>query len=516
VRYLLSTLAGSCLCIAAWSASCAAPLKQNKTTPTAKADPAVLAAPKPLKQNKTIPTAKADPTVLAALKPLPAEEAIYEHIDDSEISNHKEHSEHKKLQRHEKITEISEVELFNSILCEHIEHSEPKNKITTVKDHLHCKEPPHPFHDSRNGYWRIPDSDIFLKISGMLEATAVYDANGTQSTRDNNFLLANLIDIPTGSGRNLRVDGRETRFIVQSLMPVDGKDLHACIETDFIGAGGSSIETNGYALRMRHAYFEYNGFTLGQFWSCFVDTSAFFESTTCGPIALPQVRQARFSYTHKFDKNFLLFSIENAQSETVASASATGATTQNGFPDLVLGGALADDNYKIYLRGLLGKNYVLYNNRNYGRLSYGAALSGFLKILDDKLSFSVGYGGGVGRQFHDLQGGQSTYFDGAEVRNNKMFALSVAFRHVWHKNHNVRSSLAYNLCRVTNAKEFTEDASVAEGKKSKRYETVHFNVMCSPIEKVTLGLEYIYAQRKLENQQKGSLNRIMFMATFVF
>jgi hypothetical protein len=417
--------------------------------------------------------------------------------------------------------------------------SESVASSSTYKEHYGHKEHRHHHHESRTGYWQVPDTDLFLKISGMIEATAVYDVNGTQSVRDNNFLMANLIDVPTGKGTNIRVDGRETRFMVQSLMPVGEKDLHAYLETDFIGAGGNSIETNGYALRIRHAYFDYNGFMAGQYWSGFVDTSAFFESTTCGPVALPQMRQALFGYTHKFGSNcFLLCNVENAQSEAVIggrmvpAAGSTeiddehpgvytpyAATTQNGLPDFVLGIGAQDSNYKAYLRGMIGRNTVLCDGRNYSRVSYAVALSGFVKLWHDKLTYSIGCGEGSARHFHDFQGGQSTYFDGAKLHNNRIFAVSVAFQHTWEKKHNIRSSLAYCFGHITNAPAFLADERIA---KSKSYSAAHVNVMCSPLEKVTLGLEYIYATRNLDNApnaygaKKGNLSRLMFMARYVF
>ena len=87
-------------------------------------------------------------------------------------------------------------------------------------------------------------------------------------------------------------------------------DVTGFLEIDFAGSSqGNAVFSNSYSPRLRHAYIEYQGVTVGQTWSTMVNSSAFAETADLGGPLVGQamVRQSLF----RFSMDSWQFALEN-------------------------------------------------------------------------------------------------------------------------------------------------------------------------------------------------------------
>ena len=83
----------------------------------------------------------------------------------------------------------------------------------------------------------------------------------------------------------------------------------------------------------------------------------------------------------------------------------------------------------------------------------------------------------------------------------------VSYQHWWNKQW--RSNLTYGYATAKQP-EFVNPLL------NQQVQSVHANLIWSPISQTTLGMEYIFAERELINGQKGELQRIQFSARYSF
>lgn len=82
-----------------------------------------------------------------------------------------------------------------------------------------------------------------------------------------------------------------------------------------------------------------------------------------------------------------------------------------------------------------------------------------------------------------------------------------AYRHFWRDR--LRSSLVLSIAGESNP-------AGTPGNTNKSTRSMHVNLIWSPVAKADLGVEYIYADRETENDQKGHLNRLQASAKYAF
>ncbi len=88
------------------------------------------------------------------------------------------------------------------------------------------------------------------------------------------------------------------------------------------------------------------------------------------------------------------------------------------------------------------------------------------------------------------------------------FGGFLAYRHFWIDN--LRSNLVYSYGAADN------DLSIVADTVNKEFQSVHANLIWSPVPSVDLGIEYLYGYREIESGDEGELNRIQVSATYNF
>jgi hypothetical protein len=83
-----------------------------------------------------------------------------------------------------------------------------------------------------------------------------------------------------------------------------------------------------------------------------------------------------------------------------------------------------------------------------------------------------------------------------------------SYRHLWSETW--RSNLTLGYLSVDN------DTDLTGMGVTKNASSVHINLIYSPVPKLDFGVEYMHANRKVENGNEGALNRFQFSAKYAF
>ncbi|KIA97051.1 hypothetical protein OA93_15795 [Flavobacterium sp. KMS] len=139
---------------------------------------------------------------------------------------------------------------------------------------------------------------VTARLIGRLKLNGIYDIKGSLSG-NSSFLIHNNdvsgLDIPSFS-----MDMRQSQLrFVSTIQLNNGKELKSMLEADFEGANNTS------QFRLRHAYVQYDHWTVGQTWSNFGDSSLWPSPLLDwdGPTGMVLSRRIQVRYTGLFKEN---------------------------------------------------------------------------------------------------------------------------------------------------------------------------------------------------------------------
>ncbi|ABZ78509.1 conserved hypothetical protein [Shewanella halifaxensis HAW-EB4] len=236
----------------------------------------------------------------------------------------------------------------------------------------------------------------------------------------------------TDSAKRSQFSAAESRFNAG----ITHGDVYGFAEIDFSGsAQGNPAFSNSYSPRLRHAYINYQDFTVGQTWSTMVNTSAFAETADLGGPLVGQamVRQALVRYSTESWQ----FALENPYTYGTQAGSTNAdkkwVDTSNDYvPDAVIRFNQKGDWGNVSVASLL--RYL--DPQGTAQFGAGVSLAAKLKTVGkDDIRLQLHYGN-LGRYVgtdaaRDMVSGE------IETTTSAMFA----YRHFWTER--TRSSLFY-------------------------------------------------------------------------
>ena len=353
----------------------------------------------------------------------------------------------------------------------------------------------------------------FIKFDAM--ATDTSDGKIVDGSAGRLFYLPSAIPVAnngvSGGDPYTDVHAQFSRFWFSADTVTEGGDkLKAYIEADMFGGGnnafaGNETSTNTYALTLRQAYVSWNKWLAGQTWSNFQDTAALpeavdFVGVTDGTVF---VRQAQLRYT----SGPWSFSAENPQT--------TVTPYLNAAPRFNSGDNIAPDFTGRWItKGDWGHFTVaalLRQFKNVDETETGAAVSVSGKFnlgANDDIRYMASGGSGIGR-YLAFGLGTDTVLDAA----GNLHALDgyggfVAWRHAWSAK--LRSNLMYS------AAHFDNDKALTGFGMTERAQSLHANLIYSPMPKLDLGAELMWGQRSLEDDREGDLKRLQTTVKYSF
>jgi len=156
------------------------------------------------------------------------------------------------------------------------------------------------------------------------------------SNSSDQFFSAGSIPIDSkGENAELSLTARDSKFWMKTRTKYDeGIALMTLLEVDFWGSDGNEKNSNSYNIRLRHAYFMYNGWTIGQTNSSFVGVGT--PSTLQAPVDNVFMRQALIAYSKDLGRGTLSFSFEQPESVIMTSLGKKIAVNDDKVPDMIV------------------------------------------------------------------------------------------------------------------------------------------------------------------------------------
>ena len=315
-----------------------------------------------------------------------------------------------------------------------------------------------------------------------------------------------------GEGQDTDMGAQFSRFWFAADTELDSGDkLKGYLEFDLFGGGsinGNEVATNTYGVSVRQAYVTWayaNGaqWLAGQAWSNFQDVAALpdavdFIGPTEGSIF---VRQAQLRYT----KGAWSFSIENPET-TVTPYRGIGArvsSDDNLMPDITARWQKKGDWGHVSVAGMVRQ--FTYENPASGidDSSIGGAVSVSGKFnlgKHDDIRYMASYGRGIGR-YLGLGVASDTVLDArGNLEPIDGYGAFAAWRHAFSPK--LRTNLFYSMAHYDN------DPALTGWTATERVQSLHANLIYSPLPRLDIGAELIWGRRSLENDAEGDLRRL--------
>ncbi len=364
------------------------------------------------------------------------------------------------------------------------------------------------------GSFKLPGTDTSVRIGGFVKLDVLYSDPVTGVNSQNDQLLVPG-SIPVGPAADnaqegLKFHARQSRLNILTHTPTSYGPFTVFLEGDFFGADGNEVVSNSHGFRLRHAYGTLGSFSAGQFWTNFMYTPALPDTLDFGgPAGEIFIRQAQVRWTENFSGGQWAVSLENPESSFSSTAGVASRPDRDRYPDIVGSVQFDAGTAKLWLAALVRN---IRNETAAGvtddKWGIAGAFSGLVPTVgQDDLRFSIFGGNSVGRY------NVGTIIDGVLDANNQLLSLPdviggyIAYRHFWTPR--VRSTLSLSALRA-------DFPSGSPGTLTREIQSVHLNLIWSPVRNVNVGVEYIYASREIENRQDGDLNRVQFSAQYSF
>lgn len=337
--------------------------------------------------------------------------------------------------------------------------------------------------------------NVAMKFGGYAKADFIYDFDPIDST---DSFVTTSIPVGVPDRTNFRAHARQTRLSFDTRWKTEGRVVQIFVEGDFFG------DSNQF--RLRHAYGEVGSLLVGRTWTTFTDVTAApatldFE----GSVSSVNRRQAQARWTQPIlgEDLTLALAIEDTQFIVVPPASLPGEA-RSPSPDMIARLRLEKDWGKfqfafLYRNGGFqptGEEVITGN-------AWGCNFTGVTLLTEStKAYYQILFGEGIGsyRVLPDAAPSSAT-----TLETLPLFAWMVGVTHDW--NDRFSSNFTYAANSLENsplqaADDISETSYLAA------------NLIWNPLERVKVGVEYLYGTR--ENFDRASADAHRIQTAFIF
>jgi len=362
-----------------------------------------------------------------------------------------------------------------------------------------------------------------MDFGGFIKADAMWtefsDAKRAGSVADD-FLVPSLIAVGNGdNGGDAYFDAhaKHSRLWFKTQTNTSAGAVTSYLEMDFNSTEGNERITNQNASGLRHAFLNWDYSTTGsllagQTWSTFFNVGALPEAVdfigpTSGTLFNRQL-QVRWTKKTAAGGSFMLA----AENPSVGFYDGGGGVDGNNLDDSTMPDLVARYNGKAgnfdYSAAAIVRE-IAYDNLNRDDSDTGFALSLSGKYAfdnGDDIKFMLSHGN-LGRYI-----ALNAFRDGVVEADGSIDLIDVtggfvAYRHWWSEK--VRSTFSYAMSTADNP-----DSALADLTETVSNSSV--NLLYSPTKSLTLGAEFIYADREVESGLEGDMTRLQFMGKLAF
>ncbi|EPH32352.1 DcaP [Acinetobacter guillouiae MSP4-18] len=338
-----------------------------------------------------------------------------------------------------------------------------------------------------------------VTLYGNIRADLLYQSEGGSADR-----LYNQINSVPLKGHNESSDQLKSTLAATRLgldFKTADKDISGKIEVDFLGANDG--------LRIRHAYFNYGQWLIGQTWSNFAIPDYMPETIDAlGYVGGAVKRDAQIRYTHKFNAETQLVTALEDSKDALSNMRIPVLSTR-------LNQSFADRAGALSLRGMVSEKRTVADNE----LAWGIGL-GAKYDISAKTTLKADY--------YHVKGDSSlvswTNQGFAIDANKNIMALnqfdSITVGLTQQFNSQWRGTLGYGYMKADENQDYIRYLSDPT-KANKTLWQAWANVFYSPKKPLSFGLEYVYGERKAfvaapNGQDTGEDNRFNAVAIYNF
>ena len=354
-----------------------------------------------------------------------------------------------------------------------------------------------------------------IKVGGYVKMDGLISDYSKAPTRGvgEDFFIPSTIQTSGESGDpRLNLHAKETRFWLKSFTPTDSGDITTHFEIDFLlGQQGDERVGNSYSPRVRHASVSWDRWTFGQTWTNFFNTSVLPDYLDfVGPVGVTFGRQAQIRYTAPTANGNWSVSLENPLTTlTPYSGGPRIDADDSSFPDLVVRrdwtGGWGNLSIAALVRELKIDSADIKDSTHGGAISIAGKFT--LNDLDD-LRWQVNYGNALGRYMGLNSFNVGTLDASNEIVLTAQYGVLAAYRHRW--NDRFHSSLGASFSNADN------DTAISGFAVPLNYQSAHADIIWSPVNRMSIGAEYIWGRREDESGDTGMLNRLQFSAKYLY
>ncbi len=338
-----------------------------------------------------------------------------------------------------------------------------------------------------------------VTLYGNIRADLLYQSEGGSADR-----LYNQINSVPFKGHNESSDQLKSTLAATRLgldFKTADKDISGKIEVDFLGANDG--------LRIRHAYFNYGQWLIGQTWSNFAVPDYMPETIDAlGYVGGAVKRDAQIRYTHKFNAETQLVTALEDSKDALSNMRIPVLSTR-------LNQSFADRAGALSLRGMVSEKRTVADNE----LAWGVGL-GAKYDISAKTTLKADY--------YHVKGDSSlvswTNQGFAIDANKNIMALnqfdSITVGVTQQFNSQWRGTLGYGYMKADENQDYIRYLSDPT-KANKTLWQAWANIFYSPKKPLSFGLEYVYGERKAfvaapNGQDTGEDNRFNAVAMYNF
>ncbi|MDJ0813303.1 MAG: DcaP family trimeric outer membrane transporter [Woeseiaceae bacterium] len=357
--------------------------------------------------------------------------------------------------------------------------------------------------------------DTDIRVGGYVKMDAIlsdYSNAPTRGAGEDFFIPSTINTSGESAGPQLNLHAKETRFWLKSYTPTGRGDISTHFEIDFLaGQQGDERVGNSFSARIRHASINWGRWTVGQTWTNFFNVATLPEYLDfIGPVGTTFARQAQVRYTAPASGGNWSFSLENPETTLTPFGGGPRIDADDGrYPDVVLRRNWTGDWGRFSAAALVRELRIGRGGIEDSTVGGAIGIAGQHRLgEDDDLRWQINAGNALGR-YLGLNAFNVGALDADEnIDLTPQFGVFAAYRHRW--NHRLHSSFGLSYAEADN------DTAISGLDVPKSYQSAHANIIWIPIERMSIGAEYIYGRREDESGADGRLNRLQLSAKYVY
>lgn len=354
-----------------------------------------------------------------------------------------------------------------------------------------------------------------IKVGGYVKMDALisdYSNAPTRGVGEDFFIPSTIATSGEPGDPRLNLHAKETRFWLKSFTPTEHGDITTHFEIDFLlGQQGDERVGNSFSPRVRHASLSWDRWTVGQTWTNFFNTTTLPDYLDfVGPVGATFARQAQIRYTAPTANGSWSFSLENPQTTlTPFGGGPRIDADDSSVPDFIVRRNWTGHWGNLSIAALLRELKIDEMGLDDSELGAAISVAGNFTLSDgDDFRWQLNYGNALGRYL-----GLNSFNVGALDATNKIvlmtqYGVLAAYRHVW--NDRFHSSFGASFSNADN------DIAISGLAVPESYQSAHADIIWSPINRMSLGAEYIWGRRADESGDDGTLNRLQFSAKYLY